>query len=261
MQVEGDMVPKGTRSTFPDNVGSKDSFSDRIAQLLARIDCRRADSGEQREAIFRLRYQAYMREEAISPNSSKAFSDPYDESENGYLFGLYIDDELAGSIRLHVASKERPEFPSLEVFSDILQPELDTGKVIIDPTRFVAAENLAQHHRGLPYVTLRLSALAAEHFRADYILAPVRAQHQAFYRRAFNQRLICEPRPYPQLTKPICLMMIHYPTSVDQLRRQYPFVRSTFFERRKLFERNTLTPGSLQSASAVAKERVGLPEE
>ena len=255
------MVPKGTRSTFPDNVGSKDSFSDRIAQLLARIDCRRADSGEQREAIFRLRYQAYMREGAISPNSARAFSDPYDESENGYLFGLYIDDELAGSIRLHVASKERPEFPSLEVFSDILQPELDTGKVIIDPTRFVADENLAQRHRGLPYVTLRLSALAAEHFRADYILAPVRAQHQAFYRRAFNQRLICEPRPYPQLTKPICLMMIHYPTSVDQLRRQYPFIHSTFFERRKLFERNTLTPGSLQSASAVAKERVRLPEE
>ncbi len=232
------MVPKGTRSTFPDNVGSKDSFSDRIAQLLARIDCRRADSGEQREAIFRLRYQAYMREGAISPNSSKAFSDPYDESENGYLFGLYIDDELASSIRLHVASRERPEFPSLEVFSDILQPEVNTGKVIIDPTRFVADESLSRLHRGLPYATLRLSMVAAEHFGADLVLAAVREEHQAFYRRAFNQRLIGEARPYPHLSKPISLMAVHYPTAVDKLWQRYPFIPSTLAERRVLFERN-----------------------
>ena len=34
------------------------SFSDRAARLLDRIDCRLACSGEEREAIFRLRYRA-----------------------------------------------------------------------------------------------------------------------------------------------------------------------------------------------------------
>ncbi len=231
------MGPEAARAIFSDHPGAESSFSDRVAQLLARIDCRRADSGEEREAVFRLRYEAYLREGAIFPNSSGTFSDPYDETPNAYLFGLYIDDELASSIRIHVGSRERPNFPSLEVFPDILQPELDAGKVIIDPTRFVADESLSRLHRGLPYATLRLSMVAAEHFGADLVLAAVREEHQAFYRRAFDQRLIGEARPYPRLSKPISLMAVHYPTAVDKLWQQYPFIPSTFAERRKLFER------------------------
>jgi N-acyl-L-homoserine lactone synthetase len=226
-----------SRAAFSDHSGSESSFPDRVARFLDGIDYRLVDSGEQREAIFRLRYQAYMREGGISPNPSRTFSDPYDETGNVYLFGLYIDDELASSIRIHVASKEHPDFPGREVFPDFLQPELDAGKVMIDSTRFVADETLARLYRALPYATLRLSVMAARYFGADYLLATVRAEHQAFYRRNFRYRLVCEPRPYPLLAKPICLMTVHYPTFVDQVQRQYPFFRSTFFERRMLFDR------------------------
>jgi len=230
-------VSSSSHSAVSDRDAAQRSFSDRIAQLLARIDCRRADTSEQREAIFRLRYDAYLREGAISRNWSGMFSDRYDDTPNAYLFGLYIDDKLASSIRIHVATKECPSCLSLEAFPEILQPELDAGKVIIDPTRFVSDEHLSRLHRGLPYATLRLSMVAAEHFRADLVLAPVRVEHQAFYRRAFNQQVICEPRPYPNLTKPLSLMAIQYPTTVDQLWQQYPFIPSTLFERQKLFER------------------------
>jgi len=226
------------RSISPIRPNSEKTLSDRISALLARIDCRRADTAADRESIFRLRYQAYLREGAISRNLSGRFSDAYDETPNAYLFGLYIDDELASSIRIHVVSKEHPASLSLQAFPDILQPEIDAGKIIIDPTRFVADEALSRLHRGLPYATLRLSMVAAEHFHADLVLAAVRAEHQAFYRRAFNQRVICEPRPYPNLTKPLSLMAIHYPTAVGELWRQYPFIPSTLSERRKLFERN-----------------------
>src|ERR1700677_5022111 len=89
------------------------SLSDRVSHLLDKIDCRLAETREQREEIFRLRYRAYRREEAISENSSGTFSDPYDEKGNGFLFGFYIDGELASSIRVHVASKEHPNFTSL----------------------------------------------------------------------------------------------------------------------------------------------------
>ena len=41
-------------------------LADRLAALLAKIECRRADSVEEREAVFRLRYRAYLREGAIS---------------------------------------------------------------------------------------------------------------------------------------------------------------------------------------------------
>jgi N-acyl-L-homoserine lactone synthetase len=227
-----------SRSDVSDREGPPSSFSDRVENLLDRIDCRLADAGEQREAISRLRYQAYLRDGGILPNSSRTFSDPFDETGNVYLFGMYIDGELASSIRIHVASKEHPDFPSLEVFPDILQPEIDAGKVIVDSTRFVADERLSRIHRALPYVTLRLGGMAAHHFHADHLLAAVRAEHQAFYRRIFRHRLICEPRPYPGLAKPISLMVADYQKFVGQVHRQYPFFRSTFFERRMLFERN-----------------------
>jgi len=247
------MAAEATRSSFSDHAGAESSFSDRIARLSDRIDYRLADSDERREAIFRLRYQAYIRDGTISPNASRTFSDRYDETSNVYLLGLYIDDELASSIRLHVPSREHPDSPSLEVFADVLQPELDAGKVIIDATCFVADENIARLHRGLPYATLRLCMLAARYFSADHLLAAVRTEHQAFYRRAFNYQLICEPRPYPLLAKPLGLMTVHYPSEADQIGRRYPFFRSPLFERRMLFERPIA--GSLQpGASGVSVE-------
>jgi N-acyl-L-homoserine lactone synthetase len=236
------MFPQPTGSGFSGRAGSDPSFSDSIAGLLGRIDARRADSAEQREAVFRLRYDAYRREGVIPASPSATFSDAYDRTPNAYLFGLYMEGKLATSIRIHVASKEYPDCPTLHVFPEYLQPELDAGKIIIDPTRFVADEDLARLHVGLPYVTLRLCHLAAEYFHADIALAAVRVEHQAFYRRAFNYQLLCEARPYPLLAKPISLMAIHYPAIAEVAHRRHPFFRSTYAERRMLFAR----PGSLQ---------------
>jgi len=226
------------RRPIDSGVAAENGSSDRLAQLLVRTDCQRADSLEQRQAIFRLRHQAYLREGAIEPNPSGMFTDPFDEIGNVFTFGLHVDGELAGALRLHIASREHPEFPTLHVFPDILQPEIDAGKVIIDSTRFVADDNLARVHRGLPYIVLRLTMLAAEYFHADHLLAAVRPEHQAFYRRAFNHQLICGARPYPLLAKPICLMTLDFPTAAEDLYRRYPFFHSTVAERQKLFERS-----------------------
>ena len=215
-------------------------LSDRVSLLLDKIDCRLADTSEQREAIFRLRYQAYIREGAISQNSRGTFSDPYDEKGNGYLFGFYIDGGLASSIRVHVASKKHPEFTSREVFSDYLEPELDAGKVIVDTTRFVTDEAFSRLYRALPYATMRVAGMACEYFNADQLLAAVRTEHQAFYRRVFHHHLVCEARPYPGLTKPLSLMTVHYPTFVDEVHQRYPFFRSTLVEQQMLFGRGQL---------------------
>lgn len=232
------MYAQPTGSDVSGRARSNPDLSESIVRLLGSIDARRADSGEQREAIFRLRYDAYRREGVISANPSATFSDAYDRTPNAYLIGLYLEGKLASSIRIHVASREYPDCPTLKVFPEILQPELDAGKIIIDPTRFVADEGLSRLHVGLPYATLRLCRLAAEYFHADLALAAVRAEHQAFYRRAFNYQLLCEPRPYPLLAKPISLMAIRYPTAGEVVQRRLPFLRSTHAERRMLFERN-----------------------
>jgi N-acyl-L-homoserine lactone synthetase len=228
---------EGSRTEGSRTESSYGSFSESVAKLLDRIDYRRADTPEAREAIFRLRYEAYVRDGTITPNATGTFRDFYDDTDNVHLFGLYVDGELAGAIRIHVASREHPYFPTLDVFPEYLRLQLDAGKIIVDPTRFVADERLSRIHRALPYATLRLCGMCARYFKADELLAAVRVEHQAFYRRIFQHRMVCAPRPYPLLAKPISLMTIDYPAVAEDVHRRYPFFRSTLFERRMLFER------------------------
>jgi hypothetical protein len=213
------------------------SFSERVTHLLERVDYRRADSDEEREAIFRLRYDAYVREGAVKSALIERVADSYDEARNAWTFGLYIDDQLASSFRMHVTSPGYPDLPATRVFSDMLAPEIEAGRTIIDPTRFVADHAVARRHPELPYVTVRLGYMAAEFFAADFVLATVRAEHQGFYKRVFGHKQVCPPRPYPALEKPNSLMMLHYPPARVQIAQRYPFFRSTLFERRMLFER------------------------
>jgi hypothetical protein len=77
---------------------------------------------EERQAIFRLRYQAYVREGLIPANPFARFTDPADGAEDAYLFGVYIDGKLASSIRLHIGCRRRPAVPSRDVFPDALRP-------------------------------------------------------------------------------------------------------------------------------------------
>jgi hypothetical protein len=213
------------------------SLSDRVLALLERVNYRRADIVEEREAIFRLRYEAYLREGAISPSPSGRFCDALDDATNAWIFGLYIDGELASSIRLHVAHRKWHALPALDVFSDLLLPEIAVGRIIIDPTRFVIDRTASRRYPELCYVTTRLAVLASEYFNVDLLLAAVRIEHQAFYRRVFGHRLASEPRPYPLLHKPICLMALDYPLARERLLQHRPFFRSTVLERHTLFAR------------------------
>lgn len=216
--------------------------------LLERVDYRRVRTDEDREAIFRLRYQAYLKEGAIPANPSGSFSDALDQTDNSLIFGIYVDGELASSIRLHVATRAQPQLPALNVFGDLLEPEIAAGKIIVDPTRFVADRILSRRHPELCYVTTRLAWVASDYYRADLLLATVRAEHQAFYRRTFGHNSICAPRHYPSLTKPIALMALDYPLARDRVMRRYPFFHSTMFERRMLFGRSQVA-ATLRSAA------------
>src|SRR5690348_1431528 len=109
------------------SVESPSRLDDRVERLLERVDYRRADSAEERAAIYKLRYQAYRREGAIAPNHSEQFSDPVDDRDNVWLFGVYIDGRLASSMRLSVTIPGETYIPALDVFSDILLGETMAG--------------------------------------------------------------------------------------------------------------------------------------
>jgi hypothetical protein len=137
------------------------------------------------------------------------------------------------------------------VFADVLEPQLEAGRVLIDYTRFVTSKTLSQLNPALPYATLRLGWMAGEHFHAHLLLAAVRVEHQAFYRRTFGHRPICPPRTYPLLAKPISLMAADREAVTDRVHRRYPFFRSTFFERRMLFDRQLRMPAPFLARQAT----------
>src|SRR6266568_5015371 len=204
---------------------------------LDQVDYRLAQTPEQKDEIYRLRYRAYLREGAIRPSADGRVIDQFEDAPNAWTFGVYFHGELYSSIRVSVLTSEWRMSPSVELFGDVLHPELDKGKVIIDSTRFVADPEKARNFPELPYVTVRLGSMAGVHFNADYGLAMVRPEHQAFYRRVFLQETWCEPRLHPGLVKPVGLMAAHLPTVREKVLVRFPFLRSSAFERRMLFQR------------------------
>jgi hypothetical protein len=209
---------------------------------LDQVDYRLAETPEEKDEIYRLRYRAYLREGAIQPSTDGRVIDQFEDAPNAWTFGVYFQGELYSSIRVSVLTSEWRMSPSVELFGDVLHPELDKGKVIIDSTRFVADPEKARNFPELPYVTVRLGSMAGVYFNADYGLAIVRPEHQAFYRRVFLHETWCEPRLYPGLVKPVGLMAAHLPTVRDRVLARYPFLRSSAFERRTLFDRDSGRP-------------------
>jgi hypothetical protein len=224
--------------------------ADRGIELLDRIDYRLAETRADKDVIYRLRYRAYLKEAAIEPNPDHKITDRFDDMPNSWIFGVYLDNELASSIRLSISSPEHPVCPSVDVFRDYLQPEVDRGKVMVDPTRFVADPEIAGRFPELPYLTLRLCFVACNFFHADLGLATVRAEHRTFYTRLFNHQPLSPPRLYPGLIKPICLMAVDFPASREKVFARYPYLRSSYFERRMLFERRLGAAAPLASGSA-----------
>src|ERR1700704_2734122 len=95
-------------------------FPERSADPLEHVDYRLAETPQEKDEIYRLRYRAYLREGAILPSESERVTDRYDEAPNAWTFGIYLHGELYSSIRVSVLTPEWRESPSSENFGDIL---------------------------------------------------------------------------------------------------------------------------------------------
>lgn len=238
-----------------DRVGSYGSL---ISRVLNRVEYRLAETEADKEAIYRLRYAAYLKEGAIHPNPDGLVTDRFDDLPNSWTFGVYAGGELASSIRISVCAGSHPETPSMDVFPDLLEPRVAQGKILVDPTRFVANSVLARSLPELPYLTVRLAYIACNYFNADIGLATVRAEHQAFYRRVFLHEPLTGPRTYPGLIKPICLMAVDFPNMWERVLQRYPFLHASDHEQRVLFERGgvqspALNGSDMTPSSLIAK--------
>ncbi|MCP4070242.1 MAG: hypothetical protein GY742_00705 [Hyphomicrobiales bacterium] len=213
-------------------------FTDGLMDYLQLVDYRLAESAVERENIYQFRYHSYLRENLIEENQFKRFCDDYDQMDNCWTFGVDHHHHMVSSIRIHVATGKYPRSPTLDVFPDIVGPMLEDGNKIIDLTRFVTDPSATSFSSALPFLTMRLIFMACEYFEADYCLAPVSVAHSPFYRRVFGLTKVAEPRQFHQLLKtPLCLMQGDLAKILYGLIDRYPVFRSTFTERRMLFER------------------------
>jgi N-acyl-L-homoserine lactone synthetase len=228
----------------------------RSSDLLDQVDYRLAETPQEKEEIYNLRYRAYLREGAVKESPEQRVTDQYDDLANSWTFGVYIQEDLCSSVRISVLTPEWRESCSAEAFGEILHPRLDSGEVIIDPARFVADPDKARRIPELPYVTLRLAYMACEYFNADLGLAIVRAEHQAFYRKVFLHETIAEPRFFPGLLKPVGLMAADFPAMREKVFERYPMMRSTAFERRMLFERRDERHSSLDVVAPLERTSI-----
>jgi hypothetical protein len=227
-------------------------LSDRVLRALERVEYRCARTSAEKEAVYRLRYEAYIRQGLIAPRADgRLYDEGVDDAPNAWITTMFIDGELASTVRIHVADREGAEIPSLDPFCDLIEPHLRADRVIVDPTRLAAALEVARRCPELPYLALRPGWMAGEHFGADFGIVSVVEQHQAFYRRVFGYAAWCLPRDYPGFNLKVACMGLDFRAAKARVEARHPVFRSTTAEREDLFGRSEARPRDRVAGGSV----------
>lgn len=249
-------------SPDPTAGGSTSRFATTLLDLLDRVHYRRVAADAIEDPVYRLRYEAYRREEFIPINSQQVTRDEFDALPNCYCFGVFIDEVLVSSLRFHVVTPQMPHSPCLSVWPEVLEPLLAQGMSFIDPGRFTADFEASLAYPALPYLTLRIAAMACEYFPVRFCMSAVRPEHTAFYRRIFGAVPLGDERRYAHLAFPMQLYAAEVPSIRDRVADRYPFFMSTPEERASLFggaggPTRAIAPSARQAQRLVEISKAG----
>ncbi|WP_127144067.1 N-acyl amino acid synthase FeeM domain-containing protein [Pelagibacterium montanilacus] len=203
--------------------------------ILDRVEYRRVRLDEIHDPIFRLRYEAYRREEGVPFNVDRIVREDLDLVPNAMCYGVYIDGALVSSIRLHHVTADFRRSPCMSVWPDVLSPWLDAGRTFIDPSRFTADRDATLAFPALPFLTLRVAAMACEYFEVDHCLSGVRDEHAPFYKRVFGAVPIAEERTWGGATFSVKLHSADVRDIRNRVADRFPFFMSTPEERERMF--------------------------
>jgi hypothetical protein len=218
-----------------DHSASASNRGAELSHFSERVVGRRATGYAERDAIYKFRYQSYLRAELIRPNAFARYIEPSDHAAGAYLIGLHADRRLVAALRLQVGGAAVPDSSPPELFPEALRPLLRSNKTVVHMGCVATNAEWGPSLVWLPYFILRCWIVAAEHFGADYIAAAVRPQHQLFYRRVLGCDLHPQSRPQPRHLAPVGLVTLDFAVSARRLHQNLPFLRSTGAERRQLF--------------------------
>lgn len=217
---------------------SAQKFSQKLLAALDHVEYRRIENQEDFEDVARLRYRAY-KTHGVLPNNTARLIDDLDFDRNAHVFGVYYDEDLVSTIRIHHVTPEHRACPAVVCFPETVNPLLDAGMTLIDSARFAIAPEFASELSAMPYLTVRLTPVAAIFFDADRVLQPIRPAHAAFYRRFFYAQMIGGPQRTPFYDFDLVLLASKTRELRAKMMKRFPAFQSEAYERRMLFARPT----------------------
>ena len=162
----------------------------------ANLTCSLAQTPEDLQHVYRLRYECYRRDESIPPHDEECFSDRYDQLPNHFSFLARLAGAgPIGTVRISVV---RPctdwhTAPSHAVFGD--HPAFQ--RIARKP--FVEASRLCFRQRANRDALLRVvsyMAALADFYEVASLVACPRVEHSPIYEKLFGFERIAEPRQY-----------------------------------------------------------------
>ena len=205
--------------------------------MLERIEYRFCDRGEDLEAIYRLRYDLYMKAGMVRADATRKVTDSFDDLPNSFRFGVFYDGHLVSTLQAAPGQCQDPVVAEHRSVRRCLMPRIAAGETFVDPSRFAADHEWSSSLRVLPYITLRLAVVACQYFKPTYCLTAIKEEHTGFYQRIFRSSEAVPPRTYPGLTVPVHLYQSKCADNLEDTIRRFPFFKSTAFEQRLLFVR------------------------
>lgn len=209
-------------------------FGASVMHFLDSIEYRRIDNADDLEDVARIRQKAFAMV-GLAPQTGTHLIDDLDFKPNAHVMGIFFDEQLVSTIRVHHVTAAQRDSVAVTHFPDIMNPLLDAGKTFIDPVRFAADPEIMREYPALPYLTLRVATMATVFFDVDYCLSVIKPNHRAFYKRVFQSIELTEPRYFERYHSNIEL----HGANANELKRtlfdRYPFFRSQPHERKMMF--------------------------
>ena len=189
-----------------------------------RIRCGFAESREEREQVYRLRYECYHREGFVDPAADRQFSDRFDVQLNSFSFlARGAAEEPLASVRISVVKPDLgwTDSPVRHIFGD--NPLFHSGS----PLTFVEASRLcfARQVRRDSFVQLLGNVAAlAEFFRAEWLVACPRIEHARTYERLFGFQRLSAPRRCFGVSFETVLLGVRMTDLADHVRNSQPML-------------------------------------
>lgn len=233
---------------------AQSGFVGNVLDLMKRLECRRIKTKEDHEAVFRLRYKAYINNDLIEPNQKSVSVDSYDLLPNCQIFGLYVEGELLSSIRIHRVDADTPWSPAMKYFGWKLAPEIEAGQTFVDGSRFCVDPDRSSEFPAMPFLTVRIAYMASVYFNAAYNISVIRGEHAAFYRRYYGfERWVADVK-LDWFKLPVDLYVGDMRVNRERIDQRLPFMQSNIEERMMLFS-DQLAEQGLKSVTGLHGNR------